>query len=226
MIRFVVAKDEANAALGTYFDASKNYLDGLAGGIDTESDLHVMNSKECKRTYVSDTLPKVCGEKPFIFVVFSHGNEKACVAGGVNYIDEGNVGSFKNSFFYSTACLNGRELGVKLVEEGCEAFVGFTEESNAYSIDEYREVFIKCDLACLSSFLSKKDKTLKEAESDAISYFNMQIDKLDSLTELLIKGALIENREALRVLGNKELKRENLEFIENDSHQEDDGQQP
>lgn len=47
---------------------------------------------------------------------------------------------------------------------------------NACCKDDYQEVFIKCDLSCLSSFLSKKDKTLKEAESDAISYFNGQID--------------------------------------------------
>ena len=92
------------------------------------------------------------------------------------------------------------------------AFVGFTEESNAFCKVDEQEIFIRCDLACLFSFLGNEGKTLRDAMTDAISYYNMQIDKLDSFWDVLFKGALIENREALTLLGNKDLKREDLDF--------------
>ena len=212
MIRIVVAVDECNTTHGQYFKASKEYLSSLVDGQEWESELHVMGSSECKRSYINDRLPGICSDNPFVFVVFSHGNENACVAGGANYIDGSSAGTFSKSLFYSTACLNGKELGANLVNGGCMAFVGFTEESNAFCKVDEQETFIRCDLACLFSFLGNEGKTLRDAMTDAISYYNMQIDKLDSFWDVLFKGALIENREALTLLGNKDLKREDLDF--------------
>lgn len=210
MIRVVVAVDEQNASHGSYFDASKDYLAGLID--ELEGDFHVMNSSSCKKSYVNDSLPAVCGDKPFVFTVFSHGNEKACVAGGQNYVDEQNLDKFKNTLFYSTACLNGKELGQKLIESGCTAFVGFTAESNALSVDDHSEIFMRCDLACLFSFLGNEGKTLKEAMADSEAYYNREIDKLDSFWDVVAKGLLIENRDTLKVFGNTDLKREDLSF--------------
>ena len=212
MIRIVVASDECNSTHGQYFEASKEYLSSLVDGQEWENELHVMGSNDCKRSYVSTNLPMICADNPFVFVVFSHGNEKACVAGGANYVDASNAKNFCKSLFYSTACLNGRELGENLVKEGCSAFIGFTEESNAFTEENHQDVFMRCDLACLFSFLGNKDKMLSEAFKEAIAYYNTQIDRLDSFQDLILKGLLIENRNALTLLGNKELKREDLEF--------------
>ena len=57
MIRIVVAVDECNTTHGQYFKASKEYLSSLVDGQEWESELHVMGSSECKRSYINDRLP-------------------------------------------------------------------------------------------------------------------------------------------------------------------------
>ena len=211
MISIIAVVDEANITHGSYFEASAKYLSGLIEGWDWDCDLHVVNSKDCSATSINNIIADVCESKPFVFIVFSHGSEKACVAGGTSYVSSSNADKFCDSLFYSTACLNARSLGPELVGKGCQTFVGFKEESYAFCNEEYKDIFLKCDLACLVSFLNKEDKKIKDAMQEAKSYYNMQIDKLDNFKDdILFKGALIENREALRLIGNTKLKRQDL----------------
>lgn len=210
MIRIIAVADEANITHGSYFETSVKYFSGLIEGWDWDSDLHIVKSKDCSATFINSKIADACEGKPFVFVVFSHGSENACVAGGVSYVSNSNADKFSKSLFYSTACLNARSLGPELVGKGCQAFVGFKEVSYAFCKEEYRDVFMKCDLACLVSFLNKEDKTIEDALKEAKSYYNMQIDKLDTFNDILFKGELIENREALILIGNKKLKRLDL----------------
>lgn len=212
MIRIIVSVDEKNVTLGKYFEASEKYLYGLVDNKEWTECYHVINSDECNVTYIKNTLPSLFVDKPYIFVVFTHGSEVACISSGTSYVNKENANLFKGSFFYSTACLTGKKLGFELINNGCSAFVGFTEETNAFCEDEYKYITIKCDLACLYSFLSDGDKTIGQSLDDAISYYNTQIDKLADIGDVLFRGELITNREALTLIGNKDLKRSDLEF--------------
>jgi len=213
MINFIVACDNQDANLGIYFDDCKNQLLGVL----TESN-HLVNEKvceieghQCNNVYI-DTIIPTYNTRPFIFVAYSHGNEKALCRKNTSYVEKNvNAFHFINSLFYTTACSVGQELGSHLIEMGCLAFVGYTSEVYAYKQSEKKEISKNCDNAGIIAFLSE-DISIFEASTKMKKYYTQAIDRLHNFKDMLFAGDLVEARDSLVCLGNGNLKKEDLFF--------------
>lgn len=208
MIRIISASDEKDAKLGSYFENSQTDIKLFLEGQSLLDGYIPMPSRLCNPAYVELVISKY-SDKPFIFVAYTHGNEKALISQKKEFVSVQNSCSFKNSLFYSTACLVGKELAPSLIENDCKAFVGFTEESIVYESEYRKSVSINCENSIIEEFLCG-DATLREAYNSMISYYNQQIDKFTEVNDMLFASNLVSNREALVLLGDENLKKEDF----------------
>jgi hypothetical protein len=215
MINFIVAYDNIDIELGTYFEDCKNQLLGLLteqNGL-VNGDVCEISGKQCNNVHIDITIPTY-NVSPFIFIAYSHGNEKALCCGNNRYIEKDiNAHYFVNSLFYTTACSVGKELGAHLVKNGCLAFVGYKSDINAYKQIDKKDISMNCDNAGIMAFLSE-DITISEACEKMKTYYTQQIDRLENVKDMLFAGNLVEARNALICLGNKNLRKENLFFTQ------------
>ena len=138
--------------------------------------------------YGIDVTISSINSNPFIFIAYSHGNEKALCCGNENYIEKGvNAHNFGKSLFYTNACLVGKELGIHLIEQGCLAFVGYEKESYKYTQPDKKEISKNCDNAGIISFLSD-DITIFEAYNQMKNYYTQQINKLEDFKDMVFAG--------------------------------------
>jgi hypothetical protein len=210
MINFIVAYDNQDANLGTYFEECKNQLVGLLTEKDEcSSAIQEIAGSRCNNAYIDITIPSY-NTSPFIFVAYSHGNEKALCCGSNCYVEKDvNAHHFVNSLFYTTACSAGKELGNHLIEKGCLAFVGYKTEINAYRQEGKKEISRNCDNAGIIAFLSE-NITIREAYKRMKNYYTQHIDRLFNVKDMVFAGNLVKARESLICLGNKDLKKEDL----------------
>jgi hypothetical protein len=216
MINFIIAYDNQDANLGQYFGDCKNQLlevlreqDGLVNG-----EVYEIFGNKCNNAYIDMLIPQY-QPNPFIFVAYSHGNERALCCGNNNYVEKDvNAHHFVNSLFYTTACSVGKELGAHLVENGCLAFVGYDDTVSAYRLTEKKDISEKCDNAGIIEFLSA-DITIWEAYMRMRNYYTLQINKFENLEDMIFAGDLVEARDALVCLGDKNLKKEDLFILKN-----------
>ncbi|GHT17014.1 hypothetical protein AGMMS4956_20290 [Bacteroidia bacterium] len=211
MINFVVAYDNIDTKLGMYFEECKNQLLGL---LEEHNELVNGNvceiaGRQCNNAYIDIMIPKY-NTNPFVFIAYSHGNEKALCCNANFYVDKNvNARHFVNSLFYTTACSAGKELGSYLVDSGCLAFVGYKNDINVYIKTDKKDISKNCDNAGIVAFLSE-NITILEACKKMKTYYTQQIDKLENMKDMIFAGELVEARDALICLGNENLKKEDL----------------
>ncbi len=211
MINFIVAYDDRDIELGSYFDNCKNQLLGLLDELNGFLDGKICEipSSQCNSVYIDIKIPSY-NPNPFIFIAYSHGSETALHSGGNRYVEKySNSQHFINSFFYTTACSVGKDLGHHLIELGCLAFIGYDRPINAYKQSERQEISKKCDNAGIMAFLSE-DINIFESYQKMKNYYTQQIDKLEDVKDMMFAMDLIQARESLVCLGNRDLKKENF----------------
>lgn len=199
MINFFITCDDLDPILGGYFSRCR---EGFMGFLE-ESEIHreviQLSGRGCTDVNVDSQLQQLEAFK-FIFIAYSHGSDSELVANRIAYVKSGhNSSKFTNALFYTNACSSGKNLGKKLVAEGCSAFIGYAEEINV-SIT-YRQAFINCDNSGLFFFFGE-DVSIFEAFEKMKNYFTHQADKLPPFD----RAELIYARDALVFYGNRDLK--------------------
>ena len=213
MINIVIAFDNQNTILGKYFEDCQMDIRMV---FDEQTQLvisyTIIPSPHCTEAYFDETIPPL-NSKPYVFIAYTHGIENGLRCNGSSFISKHNCTHFKNSLFYSTACLIGKELGPELIDKGCKTFVGFNEETVVFENAAFREKFMECDNYALKLFMIS-DNTIGQSFEAMKQHYTNQIDRLMELGEdPLFIGSLTANREALICIGDKNLKKEDLYIL-------------
>jgi len=214
MINILVAFDNKDAKLGNYFGDCKNQFLGVVkeNYTPTNYKLKEIPSIYCNNVYIENLISQI-QPNPFIFIAYSHGNEKALYCDGNYYVKcDVNTHYFANSIFYTSACSAGKGLGEELISKGCLAFIGYITDTRCDFIeDSKKQTSRNCDNAGVITFLSE-DITIFDAYNKMKNYYKQEIDKYYSFNDPLFAGTLVEAMEALIFLGNRDIKKENLSF--------------
>lgn len=203
MISTFIAYDDNDFALGGYFEESHADIISVFGANAIVTNLSI-NGLNCTAQNINLTLAGLNGAR-FIFVALSHGNYNEFVSNEV-FISAANAHRFANSFFYSTACSTGKNLGNVLIDSGCYSFIGYKEEVEI--ILEYASVFYSCENFGIKSFLAN-DETVETSFNKMIEFYNSEIDRLvaGNMDELITASYLVTNKDSLVILGNGTLTR-------------------
>ncbi len=203
MANFNIAFDNNNADIGHYFEGSKDDLISHIHKVIATATINEINSGRCNQAYIDVFIPTI-NHLNFIFVAYSHGHSTRLVAGGGYYIEsDANANLFTNSFFYSMACHTGSHLGIRLVDTGCHAFIGYKDTAYAL-LDGKMQLSVDCDNHGIKNFID--GATLAESFESMKSNFTAQIDNLEAEGEPLIAAYLRRNRDALVFIGNGSLR--------------------
>lgn len=199
MANFHIAFDNDNEQIGYYFEKSKADIAFYINQAITGSTITEISSKKCNQAYIDILIPKV-NHTNFIFLAYSHGDTNCLIANGNYYIEShANANLFGNSLFYSMACHTGTGLGVKLIEFGSHAFIGFTNAAYAL-LGSNTNISLSCDNYGMKCFID--GATLLEAFESMKNNFTTQSDILELNGEILAASQLRKNRDALILLGN------------------------
>ncbi|WP_321369503.1 hypothetical protein [uncultured Draconibacterium sp.] len=210
MINVIIVSDDTDTHLGNYFLNCKEDISQFFDGQNEvlENTVILIPQDTCNQAFVDLTVEEI-NDGSFVFIAYSHGNERYLRSNGGNYIQAGvNTNNFANSLFFTNSCLSGKELGKDLIDNGCISFVGYVEEVYGFLNDEYMAVSINCDNACIKSFFSDTI-SISLAFERMKKYYTSQIDKYKSL-DPIFAARLVSNREALVLYGNMELVKEDL----------------
>ncbi|MGB1243221.1 MAG: hypothetical protein ACPG49_11910 [Chitinophagales bacterium] len=90
---------------------------------------------------------------------------------------------------------------------GTKAFIGYNEDTEAVLAESFRKYSVRCDNYVLILFLN--DYPLKTAVSIAKAYYTKVIDKIYEVNPL-IAASLVRNREALVLIGDGDLRLDDL----------------
>ena len=211
MINFIVAYDDRDANLGSYFKDCRDQLSGILteNGDVVNGEVREISGLQCNAVYI-DAVVQSCNANPFVFIAYSHGDENALCCGNYRYVEKDvNALLFARSLFYTTACSAGKKLGVHLIDKGCWAFIGYKNEINVHKQQDKKEISRNCDNAGIMAFLSD-NITIHEAYVRMKSYYTQQIDKLNDVKDILFAADLREARDSIVCLGNKDLRKADL----------------
>jgi len=211
MINIIVAYDNTDTQLGTYFENCKKQLLSTLSKLNEHIIYEIceITGNNCNNNYINSLLPKYI-PFPFIFIAYSHGNEQALYCGGSNYVEKNiNTHLFLNSLFYTTACSAGKKLGDDLIAQGCSVFIGYKKEKYIFPEKAKQEISTLCDNAGIIEFLSN-DITIFEAFKKMEDIYTQQIDNLINADDILFVAHLVDAREALVFLGRHDLKKGDL----------------
>ena len=205
MINTIVLFDDTDSNLGDYFKGcAKEVIDSLEG--NNLFEIKELSGKHCDRGTIDISLDSYNWGN-FVFIAYSHGLEDALMAHGKAYVKaQENSSKFKGSLFYTNACLTAEILGKDLIKEGCLAFVGYNKEVD---VMENEGIFQKMDNFGIFMFLHKEGCTIEEAIEAMKNEFTRQID---NIMNPFLAGILLETRGALKIYGNKNLKKEDLDI--------------
>ena len=209
MLKIFIAFDEKDQSLGRFFlKCKEDFLFVLTMLQNFENVVYEIPSDRCHKAYV-DIQIKPLSEESFLFITYTHGNESGVIATNEVFVKvEEDNSSFKNTFFYATSCLAGLNLGPDLIKNGCRAFIGYDQTIDKL-IGEREPMSIKCDNAGINAFLSQ-EVTAFQAYEQMKAVYNQEIHRLLQFGDILTASVLINSREALIFLGDKELKKEDL----------------
>ncbi len=203
MINTFIAYDDNDFSLGDYFEESHSDITAVFGLNALVNNVSI-RGLDCTEANINATLLGLNGSR-FIFIALTHGNNDEFVCNDV-FISAVNAHFFSNSFFYSTACSTGKNIGKVLVANGCHSFIGYEEDVEI--ILDYSTVFYSCENFGIKSFL-QNDETVEVSYNKMVDNYTTQIDKLigGSMDELIAATYLIGNRDCLTLLGDKTLTR-------------------
>lgn len=206
MTKFIITYDDRDPKLGSYFALCKENLVSFLSekGI---SEIVEISTQHCTQLFIELKVNEVKNDDVFYFVAYSHGNNNSLVSDKNPYVKVGvNTHLFKNSVFYTNACLCGRELKSDLILNGTKTFIGYKEETNVLLQDAHLSA--KLDNYALLLFI-ESDRTIHEAYISMLDYYDHEIDKLNDLEKGLGYGKaayLTDARDALVFDGDKNYK--------------------
>lgn len=202
MAEFDIAFDNLDTTLGSYFEQSKTSIVAFIQAHNNEHLVHEISSTNCTSTYINPYF-EAKGDRKFVFIAYSHGNDNCLVAENNWYINSPeNIHHFSNSFFYSMACNTGKVMGLELINKGCLGFVGYS--STAYAaLGDYSALFIDCDNYALKKFMEGSD--LKSSFIEMKSFMRKSIKDLVTKRKGLLAGYLRSNLGCLVIHGNENL---------------------
>lgn len=132
----------------------------------------------------------------FVFAAYSHGHNNMLATRNSSYISvDLNVSTFKNAFFYTVSCLTGKELGVKLIENGCRCYFGYKTTFSCWL--GYAQFSICANFGLIKFIEGQKTMDVFNL---MIENYNSQIDSLFP-TDFLQASLLRENRDGLVRIG-------------------------
>ena len=211
MIEFVIAYDEEDVKLGSYFRKCRDQLVSTIEGIpDFDYSTNEIQAKQCNRAYLDIALQRL-DDLPFIITAYMHGNFKQLVANGGRFVDADEDNTFfSNTLFYTNSCSSGKLLGPSLISDACRTFIGFDQEVYSLLGDPYEDISVSCDNHGISAFLTD-DVTAYSAYQSMKDNYTQEIKKLNDAKDVLRAGILISAREALVFHGDQELKKADLQ---------------
>ncbi len=213
MIEVIIAYDNNDADLGIFFELCKNDCITIINSVESNlarvrfSDVP---SLQCSHAYLTINKSHLLNQ-PFITIVFTHGNNDSVVVNGNSFINANDDNSFfSQSFFYTNSCSTGKILGPKLIEQECRVFIGYSEKIYSFK-NEYSDISLKCDTIGITSFLTE-DITAYDAYQNMIKLYTQESRKMQNNFDVLAAGLMIEAREALTFLGDKEAKSDDFKL--------------
>jgi hypothetical protein len=210
MIEFVIAYDEGDIALGSYFQKCRDQLVSVIQGIPLVCTTNELSSHRCTRVYLDVYLGHL-KDVPFIVSAFTHGNPNQLVVNGGRFVDSDEDNTFfQHSLFYTNSCSSGRILGPSLISQNCKVFIGFNQDVDALLGDPYEDLSVRCDNYGIIAFLTQ-DITAFEAYEQMLSNYTREIQSLKDANDVLRAGILITARESLVYHGDKNVTRSDFE---------------
>lgn len=192
MIETIIASDEKDSEMGDFFHSCSENLNDYFH----EKEIEVIFLKsgmlnEASIDFITKPLTK------FIFAAYSHGGDCELLQGGLYPYISGtiNINNFSNSFFYTCSCHTAKELGTKLIENGCLSFIGYNGKFTIW--DFYREPFIECANWGIKLFYDgdkSEDIIIKMKDR-----YTMYIDNYQN--DIFGAAMLVSNRNALIHVG-------------------------
>lgn len=200
-MHIIIACDEQDSELGSYFAQSNQYLNDFL--IEKDFTVKNISSPDCHQAHIDFFLG--CIPKPLVFISYSHGNSNSLRCNGTAYLATDNVAPLHTSFIYAMSCSAATGLGATFMgQEG--VFIGFDKEVWAFKSGQYLSKCIECDNSGIIFAFSHPDSTLKDAYKAMKKYYTNIIDKLyDMKVQALYIGYFINMRNSLKIIGNENL---------------------
>lgn len=203
MSNFLVVVDNLDSELGDYFLESYFNLSDCIDNIEN-ANVHTISDNACNNLEIDNQIEQF-NSSPFIFIGLSHGNETELLTSTSILVDSKNSVNFKNSLFYTAACLFGMELGPKLIEEKCKCFIGYVKEVQI--VTGHENSFIECENNGIEAFC-KHGKSTKESFDSMIEKYNSTIDRYlasNDINDVIIASTFVSNKDSLVILGDYDL---------------------
>ncbi len=143
-----------------------------------------------------------------ICFIANHGDARSIAGnnGDIVSVDTDNI-IFSGKLLYAVSCTCAKELKDSLIVDGLRAFFGYDNELNVW------HGYPQYGRSCMSGMKSLLDgKTIKEAREDMIAQYNHDISELEEQypNDTYLAAALLDNREALVVYGEDNLRLSDL----------------
>lgn len=193
MANTILAFDELDNTLGSFFQSCKENLDSFFGEIDIQPIF--LNSNKLNDFAIEFVTHDISS---FVFGAYSHGgNDCLLKSATIPYVSKANSFNFNKSFFYTFSCSSGRELGANLIENGCHCYIGYKDIIAIWST--YLKPFVECaNYGLIQFFNGVESYTIINLMKDK---YNKEIDDVYQ-QDFLIASILLENRDALVLYGN------------------------
>lgn len=139
-----------------------------------------------------------------ICFIANHGDAKSIAGnnGDIVSVDTNNT-LFAGKLLYAVSCSCAQKLKDKLVSDGLRSFWGYDNKLSIwYGYPQYSN-------SCMKGIKSLMEgKTVKEAKEEMLAEYNKGIAELETLypDNTYLAAALLDNREALVVFGEDDLK--------------------
>lgn len=208
MINLVIAYDDNDSSLADYFESSFSYVSNFTAPLATITN-YPIQGLNCTEAHLEGVVAGFNGQK-FCFVGCSHGNCDMLLTNNEVYVSESNCHLFNEALFYSLGCETAMNLGTKLIENGCSAFVGYYDDSYA-TYDQFHDLYISCETHALKQFLTT-EVSIGEAFDAMIANYDVEIQKMVDANEILMAMELTHNKDCMAILGNEDLVQADLHF--------------
>ena len=204
-LKIIIAYDNQDEILGSYFEACKDDILGFLieqkeNGFPLEI-AEVIGSDNCHSAYIDIKLNNYQNH-PLLVIAYSHGLPHSLRCKSAGYIHSDNIHLFFNSYFSTNSCSSAKELGVSFTgKQG--VFIGFDTEVCALLGDtnNARRISINCDNYGIKYSIVMRDKTMAETYKAMKDYYSKKIGEL----AFFEASNLEEARNALKIHGNVNL---------------------
>jgi len=203
MFKFLITYDNKDKSLGGYLNECFNDLSDHLKYLKYQQAAVSLSSGDCTREMIK-THTEGYGTNKFMFTAYTHGTQNSLTVSKKPFVDFDNAINFRNSFFYTCACLTAVELGPELQRQGCLAYIGYKDKVEV--LLKYSDIFRKCKNSGIKYFL-ETGKKLEEAVMYMKKVYDEEVQKLAEGTDgaFIAAACLHKNRRSLEFLGDGEL---------------------